>query len=420
MAATFTDELMNIQRLLFDGYMRTEILLNFKSELSNIMTDDVINLCNKFFVVNIDEMMTNIKISKKIDGDSIDYQLRKLKKLSKDLIKNKHYFIATILLNSLITKENEIKQSYETKKSSHDPDSKIDDQDDFEQKWADKMEDYYLLPIDVSEKWDPDQYDASAWPIFEKLTALKPHKDIHFHDFGIYLEDLEEFEAAISKFKTAVALKDTEPDYLLEIGYCYSFLNQYDEAKKWFLKAIEMAPNYYRCHQEFARFLSMRGTMGDLESAEIHYKKAIELDPENADALRRYAKFLMVHRKDYKESRKYFIRSLELKFFDYSTTIASYAYLLHLMGDDENAREYMKIQLDVFGYCDHHWAYFYDGLLNEEREETSLLKAVAATRTSHVYQLILKDLELMKQTDEKRIDYYQRFEKLLHDKFKSN
>ena len=41
-AAMLTDELMNIQKLLFGGYMRTEILMNFQSKLSNIITDDVI------------------------------------------------------------------------------------------------------------------------------------------------------------------------------------------------------------------------------------------------------------------------------------------------------------------------------------------------------------------------------------------
>ena len=75
MAATFIDEIMNIQKMLFDGYMKNEMLMNFQSTISEIMTDDVIHLCNKFFVVNIYEMMTKIKVSKEIDEDSIEYQL---------------------------------------------------------------------------------------------------------------------------------------------------------------------------------------------------------------------------------------------------------------------------------------------------------------------------------------------------------
>ena len=209
----------------------------------------------------------------------------------------------------------------------------------------------------------------------------------------------------------------------MEIGYCYAYINQNEEALKWYLKAIKMAPESSECHAAFANFLCRN--IGDLETAEIHYKKAIELEPENAESLDDYARFLRDYAKDYKESEKYFIRSLDLQSIEleednWSTTNAAYAYLLHLMGDDDKARKYIKIQLDLFGHIDHQWVYFYDGLLNKAREETSLLKAVAETTTNFMYQNALKVLELMKQCDVNRIDYYQKFEKLLHDKFHSN
>ena len=423
MAAILTDELMHIQKILFDGYMRTEILMNFKSKLSNIMTDDVINLCNKFFVLNIDEMMNKIKISKQIDDDSIEYQLSKFKRLSMDLLENKDYFIATKLLNSLITKENEIKQSHDTTKHSFDSESDTDDEDDFERKWVDRMEGYYILLASVFQKWDPSHRDQ-AIPILEKLTELKPNKDIYFYNIGMLLEDNDQYQAALTKFKTAVTLNDTDPDYIMEVGYCYAHINQNDEASKWYLKAIELAPESSKYHAAFAAFSSRN--MGDLQTSEIHFKRAIELEPENAESLAEYARFLRDYVIDYKESEKYFIRSLELESIiefeedDYSTTNAAYAYLLHLMGDDDKARKYIKLQLDLFGHIENYWISFYDGLLNEEREEISLLKAVDETRTGQSYQYALRELELMKQGDVNRIDYYQKFEKLLHDKFRCN
>ena len=42
--------------------------------------------------------------------------------------------------------------------------------------------------------------------------------------------------------------------------------------------------------------------------------------------------------------------------------------------------------MDVFGHIESYCMYFYDGLLNEGREEISSLKAVAATGTSSSYQ----------------------------------
>ena len=109
-----------------------------------------------------------------------------------DLLKNKHYFIATKLPNSLIKKENKMNQSHENKQPTHHPDSDINDQDDFEQKWINEMEDYHRILIKVSVKWDPFQYNAQAMPIYVKLTAFKPQKDMYFYNFGIYLEDIDE------------------------------------------------------------------------------------------------------------------------------------------------------------------------------------------------------------------------------------
>ena len=100
---------MNTQKLLFDGYMRTEILLNFKSKLS-----DIISLCNKFFDLNIDEMINEIKITIEIEDDycSIKDQLREL---SVDLVEYEDYSIATNLLNFLIIQQNRKKCPMQSK-----------------------------------------------------------------------------------------------------------------------------------------------------------------------------------------------------------------------------------------------------------------------------------------------------------------
>ena len=100
-----------------------------------------------------------------------------------------------------------------------------------------------------------------------------------------------EYQAAIPQFKTSLALSSRDSDYPRDLGNCYSILNQNDEAEKWYLKAMEMTPDCSICHQEFTDFLCWN--MADLETAEIHFKRVIELQSEDNHFWAAYARFLI-------------------------------------------------------------------------------------------------------------------------------
>ena len=55
-------------------------------------------------------------------------------------------------------------------------------------------------------------------------------------------------------------------------------------------------------------------------------------------------RFLKDFVKDYKELEKHFIWWMESTDYDYN---GEYAYLFHLMGDDDTARKYIQIQFDL-------------------------------------------------------------------------
>ena len=54
-------EIINHQQLLFEGYIRKNILNNLTTAATSLMTDDVINLCNQFFTLNIIQLLSTAK-----------------------------------------------------------------------------------------------------------------------------------------------------------------------------------------------------------------------------------------------------------------------------------------------------------------------------------------------------------------------
>ena len=78
------DRIMSQQMLLFDGYLRMEIFNNLSTK---IISQDIINLCNKFYFVTI-----NIETITNKDFYCEEYQ-NELYELAKHYVKNGNYCI---------------------------------------------------------------------------------------------------------------------------------------------------------------------------------------------------------------------------------------------------------------------------------------------------------------------------------------
>ena len=118
------------------------------------------------------------------------------------------------------------------------------------------------------------------------------------------------------------------------------------------------------------------------------------------------------YKKDYKESEKWYLKSLALSDKHFN---GSYGYLLYLMGEYDKAMGFVQKELKLTGNK-YIWGYFYLGLLqrlggDNEDSEVSLMKAVEVMKSKSLYArtLITNTIMRMISNDESNKTYYTKF-----------
>ena len=395
------------QRTLFDGFIRIEILDYLSNDVCKLLCQDVIDLCNMFYELNIASLAQN------------EDQEKALYSLAVECSDNNEYFIAYELSKVL---------------STYNPNN------------VNYVEELAL----VSSKWN---LWNEAQPLYQKLIKLKPYDAVLRDVYGKQLFRNNQFQLALEQMTKATEI---QPEMAENEGYitacivCYVKLRDFQNAKKYFMKAMEIEPTNYQHYYQYAKFL--RTHVKDYEESEKYYLKALEIDPEqlrvnasyghllylkgeyekamkhfklelnlnvkikpmNCDSYYQYAKVLRDYVKNYAESERYYLKALEID-NGYFGVNASYGYLLYLMGEYEKALEYIRMELRLDVKDKGLWAHFYHGLVNrtignDDKEETELLKAVELVK--HKYD-ILESLKVIKESDPLNEDYYKRFEALL-------
>ena len=95
-------EIMDAQRLLFDGYLRIEIMINLSDAFTKILSNDVINLCYTFFKLEI-KSLTHQHLQKLLDRKDNVTEEFALSDLCNILRKQHEFWIAYKILKMLIS-----------------------------------------------------------------------------------------------------------------------------------------------------------------------------------------------------------------------------------------------------------------------------------------------------------------------------
>ena len=226
---------------------------------------------------------------------------------------------------------------------------------------------------------------------------------------------LDEAEESIKK---AIEL-ETDQKRLMKYHHKYGFFfraqKKYELALNQFMKSDEVNGilNQAVCYNK----------LKDVEKANTHYIKAIEMAPLNADVYGSYATFLRDTVKDYVEAERHYLKALEIDGTK-SKTNSSYGYLLYLMGKYDEAMEYIEkgMEFDVKDENQSMWIHFYYGLVNKtlgnnEIAGKQLMKEVEVVeRKAHDVNLVVDRLMDLKASDPLNTDYYERFLKLITGK----
>ena len=164
--------IMHAQQLLFDGYIRTEIVNDVSMRVTNLLNIHVIKLCNKFHNIDIksekDKAGTEFrkKYQKWIELNQKQAEIHVLVNLCEQLTLCKQFFIAHKLCESLT-------QIIDIEPSLH-----------------------HTMTL-ILTNWNNYKHQGFEQKIiseYERAIELDPKSSIYRHNFGVYLDDIHEYE----------------------------------------------------------------------------------------------------------------------------------------------------------------------------------------------------------------------------------
>ena len=118
-----------------------------------------------------------------------------------------------------------------------------------------------------------------AKSFFKKAIEINPKYCNALTNLGVVLVDLKEHQNAESCFEKAIESDRNNPTaYFCLANLIKEKDGQFEKAKKYFEKAIEINPKYLEAEVNLGALFY---NAGDNEKALTHYKKAIEIDPNS-------------------------------------------------------------------------------------------------------------------------------------------
>ena len=414
------DRILSQQKLLFDGYLRMEIINNLSTK---IISQDIINLCYQFYFVTID-----IETITKKDFYSKEYQ-KLLYKLAKQYMAGGKYFISLQLFTTLAksTAELDKLQYYSTRRIAEIYD--------------------YFRDLEKQEH----AYKSSIILIENSSDPALKDKNPPYFAYGRVLQSQGKYLVAIEQF-TKMA---KEAIHFARIGRCYSKLKHYEDADKFYLKAIKMDSNeeLVRCwygaslldreqykkalkqfkialeinpesrHYEYYRNRCIECYRGlkDFKNMEKLFSEAIEKATDlnsKCSAYYEIAEFYKDRVDDYDKASRYYSECLKID-NEYKYANSGYAFVLYQKGDVEKALEYVNIQLRISDPCMYYafnYGYFNHLLGNKEEAEKGMKEALELIETVEHRNKMLKSL-YVKETDEQSLEFLVRFKRELQNKF---
>ena len=203
--------------------------------------------------------------------------------------------------------------------------------------------------------------------------------------------------------------KPNSAECCLQIANFYKECKDMDNAQLYHLRAIEVdnGQNSKYCNH-YGLFLN--SIVGDYEAAKVYFLKAIEINPKNFNLYYNVAVTLRDNIKDYKESEKYYLMGLELNDKCYN---GSYGYLLYLMGRYQDSLKYIVkgIELEEDNYFTHYYHALINNVFGKSGEANlSILRSVSLI-TSQNGDAVLKHLNTMENCNPLSTELHQRFKK---------
>jgi len=193
-----------------------------------------------------------------------------------------------------------------------------------------------------------------------KLKLLEKFVDNHknysqgYFELAFTYSNLNYFDKAKLNYEYFIKINDKKDKINLSSAYNNfatllrnDYFKDYENAKKYYEKAIELNPKYTEAYINFALLLSNE-YFKDYETSKKYYEKAIELDPK-VNSYYNFANLLLNdYFKDYDTAKKYYEKAIELNPAD-ADTYNNFAILLqnNYFKDYENSKKKFEKAIEL-------------------------------------------------------------------------
>ena len=306
------------QKMLFHGFIRLEVLSQSQKKYP---PQDVIDLCDQFY-----------KIDTKCLSSHKKSLTQSILNLAKECTKNHEYFVSVELCKIVVAVE------------------------------PNRHFAHYFMGRSLYQWSAMDQAEAA----YKTAIKLEP-SPLYHHYYGCLLKRERRYEESLQQFQFVLEEYPNEPIVIMEVGIHYGKLGKYEKAHEYHLKAIKTDDYQTAVYcEEYAYFLGEE--LQDYEQAKDYFMKAMEIEPNNSMPIYTYAEMLRDRIHDYEESQKQFLKVFKIDGKKSASSHVSYGYLLYLMGDYEGAMKHIDIQLNSISdniFSNNEFAYLCQGLVRK-------------------------------------------------------
>lgn len=147
---------------------------------------------------------------------------------------------------------------------------------------------------------------------YELSIELEPDNYESLNNLGFLLDTVfNKISEAKNYYKQAIKSNPYLSVARLNLGIVYTKEDKITKAKEQYEEILEYEPSNEKAHNNLGNIYKSIEFL-DLDKAEFHLKKALELNPKYVDGLINYANFLKVHKKQINEGNKYYRKAKKL------------------------------------------------------------------------------------------------------------
>ena len=228
---------------------------------------------------------------------------------------------------------------------------------------------------------------AKALPALDQAIAIDGNQSAAYTEKGYAHRRLSQFDDAISAFKTAMSLDNSEYIPAYELGSLYREQKNYTEAERYLLQSLRNKSDNAKALNELG---AVQRHLGKNSQSITSFNKAISLDPEDGEPYMGLGDTYFYGMDDYKNAVDAYVKGLER---DPDNEVAAYniGFSYNDMGQFQNALPYLNKALQLKpGYYEARAEVGFAQLKLKRYPEalTTLRTAVAASPnfdTSHYY-----------------------------------